>query len=721
MLELNRGLSFVQYKYEGGPLRFTPTFPFLKREHVRVLVGDPASPRLVIGTWINSTTIEIPDQSENLTAPYAVTLRRVTPIDKAIINYQGGAMLPDEQLNASLKQLLFAHQELREYPVGSSGNPGGGNPGGVDFVDIQTIIDLVTQSPAFLILQEKIPDVDANAELIIEELLRSNSFFDLHRDHGDKISTAYTRISLTEDATQALAEQYTELFTRVVTAEQDVAAQFLQVNQAVATETSARVSALTDLHAQITTETGTLVAQAVDSVTAEVTEVESRVTEVEGAVATHGDQIAATNEALDVVADAGEASTTWRQLFSAQFGGSGQSGTAVAAAVKTQIDTKVTPTEATSIANTSVTAFANGTFAALQNSYNAYVSSNDGKWNATWSLRINGGDPANPVVGGVALGADPTGSTFVVQADRFAIVSPSNYTTKRFPFVVGTVGGVATVGITGSLMVDGSITADKLTVNSLSAITANAGTINGGTFKTHTLDASGNVTDASEFRVEMSNVGTWPLWVGSGVKNENNAVFWLDRLGNAAFRGKVSAPNIVGAFQRATAVTWTGATSIPLQGPGVGQNNPLAVTNTADFTHIHEFSLAAPELPGEVHVPVLSLTVTHAPMVGVEVIVEELRTSVWIEIGRSGGGSVISGYGRHVAESYSWVRSVSDLVTRNTQVNAVGQSTGSACSFRVRVRAMTLHELDLNGYVVSGGEPAIPNVTGITGYAFGIR
>lgn len=295
MIELARGLSFVRYKYEGGPLRFTVTFPYLKQEHVRVLVGDPASPRFVLGKWINATTVEIPDQTPHLTAPYTVALRRVTPIADLAIEYQGGAMLPESHLNTSLKQLLFAQQENREFPGGGAGSPGGGDN---SLIDIQTLIDLVTQSPAFLILQEKIPDVDANAELIIEELLRSNTFFDLHRDHGDKINTAYTRISLTEDATQALAEQYTELFTRIVTSESSIAAQFLQVNQAVVTERNARVSSMTDLHAQITTERDTYVAQAVSNVTALVDAVESRVDSVEGTVATHGDSIAATNEAL---------------------------------------------------------------------------------------------------------------------------------------------------------------------------------------------------------------------------------------------------------------------------------------------------------------------------------------------------------------------------------------------------------------------------------------
>ncbi|KGK67163.1 hypothetical protein NB99_05005 [Xanthomonas citri pv. fuscans] len=162
--------------------------------------------------------------------------------------------------------------------------------------------------------------------------------------------------------------------------------------------------------------------------------------------------------------------------------------------------------------------------------------------------------------------------------------------------MVGTVGGLSTVGITGQLLVDGSITANKLTVNSLAAITANMGTVNGGTFKTHTLDGNGNIVDAHEFRVELSNVGTWPIWVGAGDKNENNAVFWVDRSGNAGFKGRVSAPNIVGNFNRLAPVDWTGSVSM---------NNTTGIVN---------FTLPAPVLLGESHTPliVLSAGVDHA-------------------------------------------------------------------------------------------------------------
>ncbi len=720
MIELSRGLSFVQYTYEGGPLRFTVPFPFLLKEHVRVLVGDPASPRTVLATWIDSTTLEIPDQSQHLAAPYAVTLRRFTPFDKQSILFQDGPSLHAKQLNTAIRQLLYAHQELREFPVGSTGNPGGGNPGipGGGIPDIQTIIDLVTQSPAFLILQEKIPDVDANAELIMEELLRSNSFFDLHRDHGDKISTAYTRISLTEDTTQVLAEQYTELFTRIVTTEQDIAAQFLEVNQAVVTEREARVSSMTDLHAQITTERNTYVAQSVSNVTALVNAVESRVDTVEGTVASHRtdtlNSIAATNQSLSTVANAQGANTEWRQLFAAQFGPAGATGTSVASAVKQEINTKVTASEAQTISNTSVTAFANGTFAALQQSYNAYVNSNNGRWDATWALRINGGDPQNPIVAGIALSAYPGGSDFVVQSDRFAIVSPTQYGQKKFPFVVGTVGGVGTVGITGQLLVDGSITANKLTVNSLAAITANAGTINGGTFKTHTLDAAGNVVDANEFRFEASNVGTWPIWVGSGAKTENNAVFWVDRAGNAGFKGRVTAPNIVGQFQSATAVNWTGARTITFANAGIQQ--------AYDYQEVTQFTLPPPVLVGELHTPVVQLTVGCTPgTAGLDLILQEMRASVWVEIGRYDTPYYDSSYMINGGSGNEYYSYRSHLNVSCTQVSGIGQATSSARTFRVVARCRDIVYTSTGGSDRSKSNTTVRNVTYVTGSVIGIR
>lgn len=110
------------------------------------------------------------------------------------------------------------------------------------------------------------------------------------------------------------------------------------------------------------------------------------------------------------------------------------------------------------------------------------------------------------------------------------------------PFVVGQVGGVSTVGVDGSLVVDGSIvanaiaagtiTADKLNVAQLSAVAATLGTVVGGTFATGSNPA---------MRTEISSTGTYLIWAGSGATGGAGAVFYIDNAGNAFFKGTLDA------------------------------------------------------------------------------------------------------------------------------------------------------------------------------------
>lgn len=96
---------------------------------------------------------------------------------------------------------------------------------------------------------------------------------------------------------------------------------------------------------------------------------------------------------------------------------------------------------------------------------------------ARWGIAI---DLNGRVVGLVQLDGSASGSTFTVVADKFVISHPSASGTTITPFVVGMVNGVSTVGINGNLVVDGSILARHLNVGTLSAISANIGTVTAG-------------------------------------------------------------------------------------------------------------------------------------------------------------------------------------------------------------------------------------------------
>jgi hypothetical protein len=75
--------------------------------------------------------------------------------------------------------------------------------------------------------------------------------------------------------------------------------------------------------------------------------------------------------------------------------------------------------------------------------------------------------------------------------------------------------------ITGVKIAADAVDADKINVTTLSAITANMGTVTAGTFK----------TADSGYRVEVSDTGGFPIWYGTGTKTAGNALFYVDTSG----------------------------------------------------------------------------------------------------------------------------------------------------------------------------------------------
>lgn len=92
------------------------------------------------------------------------------------------------------------------------------------------------------------------------------------------------------------------------------------------------------------------------------------------------------------------------------------------------------------------------------------------------SLNENG-----QVIGLIQLDGTAAGSTFTVLADVFQVAQPGSTGGNPVPvFTIGNVAGVPKVGIRGDMLIDGSITAQKITTSSLSAFTANLGTVTAG-------------------------------------------------------------------------------------------------------------------------------------------------------------------------------------------------------------------------------------------------
>ncbi|MGC6246785.1 DUF1983 domain-containing protein, partial [Pasteurella multocida] len=108
-------------------------------------------------------------------------------------------------------------------------------------------------------------------------------------------------------------------------------------------------------------------------------------------------------------------------------------------------------------------------------------------------------------IAGIALGADgqTAESQVIIFANKFAIADPNSNALKT-PFVISTHNGRSQVALAGDLIVDDSITGNKIQANStITAPNINGGVVNGGSFTggsidigngNFTVDSTGNLT-----------------------------------------------------------------------------------------------------------------------------------------------------------------------------------------------------------------------------------
>lgn len=87
------------------------------------------------------------------------------------------------------------------------------------------------------------------------------------------------------------------------------------------------------------------------------------------------------------------------------------------------------------------------------------------------------------VTAATKLDGSPAESSFTVVADTFLVANPGNSADTKAVFIVGNVNGSPTVGVNGDLIVDGTIAARSLEVDTLSSITADIGEVTAGVIR----------------------------------------------------------------------------------------------------------------------------------------------------------------------------------------------------------------------------------------------
>lgn len=112
---------------------------------------------------------------------------------------------------------------------------------------------------------------------------------------------------------------------------------------------------------------------------------------------------------------------------------------------------------------------------------------------ARWGVTVSAQGYVN---GLVQLDGSTSGSTFTVVADKVQIAQPGVSGGDPVPvFAIGTVNGSTRLALRADMMIDGAILARHLAVSSLSAITANMGTVTAGVIR----------SSDSKFKIDLDN------------------------------------------------------------------------------------------------------------------------------------------------------------------------------------------------------------------------
>jgi predicted phage tail protein len=179
------------------------------------------------------------------------------------------------------------------------------------------------------------------------------------------------------------------------------------------------------------------------------------------------------------------------------------------------------------------------------------------------ALRDNAG--AEPTASPLDWELVPYGarSEIIFLVDKFAIINPAGGDgVKRAPFVVGNVGGVATVGINGALVVDGTITGTAIVTNTLTA-----DHIKGGSFGTLTL-SSGKIIINAAGGLEINSATGLVVNDGGGVEfhrteSDFSVLSWYyDTTGQARMYTYTTGGLAIDPFVNGAGVLYLGAPGV---------------------------------------------------------------------------------------------------------------------------------------------------------------
>jgi hypothetical protein len=542
--------SRVAIPVNGSTKLFTVPFPFISLTHVqfslnRVLQINPLNYR-----WVGPTSVEFKD------APPSGVLEiiRKTPIGEALVQFQNGAALTEDELNLAVLQNLYIAQETRDYYdalIDGSLDKLIVNVGGGAGKVIDKVIEEILDSELLADLQTRIGDIDLNATTINAQRIRL--------DEVEEVVDALKMIDGMPIATFLQQEQTARI-------EGDTAlAQTIDLIGAKSGDglsfaldlTKVKVSPTESLGMRlqgIDTSLGANQAAIASEQTARTTAISALASEVTTLTATVGANTSAILNEATARSNADSALTTQINAVAASTG-------ANQAAIVTETNARTSAVSALASQITTLQTSLNGNTASIQ----TLQTVTDGL-KAQYMVKTD----VNGYVSGFGLYNTGASSEFIILADKFALVTPGQ--SPQVPFAVDVNGVYMNTAYIRNLIVDkiagGNITAEWNINSANGRIVLDTGS--------H-MKVIGVGFGANQDLVE---------WFGPKMAvhlcTKGNATTYTSMTGDAYWGGSLSA----GTLKNATRTTSNLGDAEIINGPFATNGNPKSVVVSYNLNKI---------------------------------------------------------------------------------------------------------------------------------------
>jgi hypothetical protein len=427
---------------EAGQQEFNISFPYLDPKHVYVKVA---------GQYADFSFVS--DSRLRLTYPVVagvlVEIYRSTPIDNALVQFQNGAVLTQEDLNKATRQTLYIQQELKDLYDASLGQSltkiatGSGTLISDPTQVVDQLAQLVLNNSLLQNFQSRIEDINLNAQSIVSQAARLTSL-QATVDALTNSGGAGLQTLIQSEADQRIAGD-TALATTlsVIGALGPGGTSFiLDINKVKLSSTESLSDRLTLINSSLGTNSASITAEASTRAAAD--------SAMAATVALLG---AKNGGGTAFILDTSKVYVDGATSLGTRLSGLDSTLATAQASIVTEQTARATADSSLASSITSLTSTVNGNTSSITS-----LTSVTNGLNAKYSVAVN----VNGHVSGFQLNSTGATSSFIIAANVFSIVDPSSPTNQLAPFTVNsgviTFGGPITVNNRFKVAADGTVT-----------------------------------------------------------------------------------------------------------------------------------------------------------------------------------------------------------------------------------------------------------------------